>query len=187
MAGQQKNQNELPASPDTWAEVRKRWLGGAIECFTTSQVTSLITLVWAQKDARQAARPKLAVFDESLLDIESLFSGAKPPPPRYIGPRSEEERVKKATKRSWMLAMSNSFVDSIKKIDGKLRGRVLECLSHLSRDPMSLKGDTVKPLGGELKGWWRYRLGDYRLIYAPDQDRMEILLVDFVPRGGAYD
>ena len=83
--------------------------------------------------------------------------------------------------------MSDAFMDSIQSVDGKLRGRVLECLRQLSRDPMEVKGDTVKRLGGDLKGWWRYRLGDYRLIYAPDRDRRTVLLVDLVPRSEAYD
>ena len=30
---------------------------------------------------------------------------------------------------------------------------------------MELKGDTNKPLSGSLTGLWRYRIGDYRLIF----------------------
>ena len=69
----------------------------------------------------------------------------------------------------------------------KLRGRVLQCLTELSSDPLNTKGDTIKPLSGQLKGLWRYRIGDWRLIYQPDELRKEVLLVDFQPRGGAYD
>jgi mRNA interferase RelE/StbE len=33
--------------------------------------------------------------------------------------------------------------------------------SHLARDPAGLG----KPLGGSLSGLYRYRIGDYRVIY----------------------
>lgn len=34
-----------------------------------------------------------------------------------------------------------------------------------------------KPLGGELKGYWRLRIGDYRAIYKIRKDIIEVLVV----------
>ena len=59
-------------------------------------------------------------------------------------------------------------------------------LSELADTPMTPRGDTVKPLSNALKGLWRYRVGDYRLIYEPRVTSQLVLLVDFVARGGAY-
>lgn len=34
-----------------------------------------------------------------------------------------------------------------------------------------------KPLSGELKGYWRLRVGDYRVIYKIKEDRVEVLVI----------
>lgn len=34
-----------------------------------------------------------------------------------------------------------------------------------------------KPLTGELKGYWRLRIGDYRAIYKIQADRVEVLVI----------
>jgi mRNA interferase RelE/StbE len=86
----------------------------------------------------------------------------------------------------WLIAMSNDFVKAIECIDRKLQGRILEALAEISKDPITVKGDTMKPLSRELDGLWRYRLGDYRLVYQPLPERMEILLVNFASRGSVY-
>jgi mRNA-degrading endonuclease RelE of RelBE toxin-antitoxin system len=96
----------------------------------------------------------------------------KPPPPKRPPP--------------WYIGMSSNFSKDISKIDRKLQGRILEALNELTQNPISLRGDTVKPLTGELQGCWRYRLGDYRLIYSPDRSTGDITLLAFASRGSAY-
>ncbi|MBE9127810.1 MULTISPECIES: type II toxin-antitoxin system RelE family toxin [unclassified Coleofasciculus] len=64
----------------------------------------------------------------------------------------------------WLIAWSDEFVKNIQNIDRKLQGRILEAISHISAQPTVSTGDTVKPLKGELKGLWRYRIGKYRLV-----------------------
>lgn len=34
-----------------------------------------------------------------------------------------------------------------------------------------------KPLLGELKGYWRLRVGDYRVVYKIKEDKVEVLIV----------
>jgi hypothetical protein len=51
-------------------------------------------------------------------------------------------------------------------IDRKLQGRILEALVEITKNPTEVRGDTVKPLTGDLKGFWRYRVGDYRIAIA---------------------
>lgn len=86
----------------------------------------------------------------------------------------------------WYIAMTDEFIKAIQTIDRKLQGRILESITHLSQAPMDSLGDTVKPLTGELKGLWRYRLGDFRLIYRPNPTERTIVLVALAARGGAY-
>jgi len=82
--------------------------------------------------------------------------------------------------------MSSNFTKAISKIDRKLQGRILEALTNTTDNPTTIRGDTVKPLTGELQGCWRYRLGDYRLVYSPDQSSGDITLLAFASRGSIY-
>src|SRR5579862_1075283 len=76
---------------------------------------------------------------------------------------------------------------SITAIDRKLQGRILEAINDISEDPVTPRGDTVKPLTGEKQRFWRYRIGDFRLVYLADRENHQITLCTFAPRGGAYD
>jgi mRNA interferase RelE/StbE len=86
----------------------------------------------------------------------------------------------------WDLGLTHEFRKAIKNIDRKLQGRVLQALDYISSKPTVPRGDTVKPLSGEYEGPWRYRIGDYRLIYRPDTDTARVVLITVVSRGAAY-
>jgi mRNA-degrading endonuclease RelE of RelBE toxin-antitoxin system len=88
---------------------------------------------------------------------------------------------------SWSIAFTPTFRKSIAGVDKKLQGRVLAALSELSETPVVVHGDTKKPLVGEFKGLWRFRVGDYRLLYEPQLEKRLVVLVDFGARGGAYE
>jgi mRNA-degrading endonuclease RelE of RelBE toxin-antitoxin system len=87
----------------------------------------------------------------------------------------------------WFLGMTHEFTKSINKIDRKLQGRVLQAISHIAHEPTVTLGDTVKRLAFDSKGLWRYRLGDFRLIYHADQKNKHITLVSFASRGDVYE
>jgi len=87
---------------------------------------------------------------------------------------------------TWDLGFTSEFSKAIASIDRKLQGRVLQALNYISSKPTVPKGNTVKPLSGEHKGLWRYRIGDYRLIYRPDSDNTRVELITVVSRGSAY-
>jgi mRNA-degrading endonuclease RelE of RelBE toxin-antitoxin system len=72
-------------------------------------------------------------------------------------------------------------------LDRKLQGRILEAMADLAVAPVTNRGDTVKPLDGEMAGFWRYRIGDFRLVYFPDETTHTITLFDFASRGNVYD
>lgn len=86
----------------------------------------------------------------------------------------------------WTIGILPSFRKSVAALDKKLQGRVLEALTEISENPLGTRGDTVKPLEAGLKGLWRYRIGDYRLIYRPDPSAHLIVLIDFQARAEAY-
>lgn len=43
-----------------------------------------------------------------------------------------------------------------------------------------------KPLGGDKKGYWRYRIGDYRLLVNIDDQEMEIKIIQIGHRRYIY-
>ena len=92
----------------------------------------------------------------------------------------------KKIEQTWLIGISDEFKKSINKIDKKLKGRILDAIEKLSRDPLTLIGNTIKPLSGELDGLYRYRVGDYRLIYEPNRENRHITLLTFSARGSSY-
>ena len=86
----------------------------------------------------------------------------------------------------WFLVITKQFSKSIQKVDGKVKGRILTAINEIASNPISPKGNTIKPLTHDLQGLWRYRIGDYRLIYAPVERDRRVLLLNFSARGEAY-
>lgn len=101
-------------------------------------------------------------------------------------PGNEHEVLFSLRQPEWYVGFSNEFVRSIAKVDRKLQGRILKALGDISAAPIQPIGDTIKPLSGQLKGLWRYRMGDDRLVYFPDLKAKTIVLICFSSRGDVY-
>ena len=89
-------------------------------------------------------------------------------------------------KSDWLIGLSVEFMKSVRRVDKKLKGRVLEAIQLISKNPVDQKGDTIKPLSDQHKGLWRYRIGDHRLVYQPDNDKQQVTLLSFAPRSKVY-
>lgn len=89
----------------------------------------------------------------------------------------------------WLIAFTTQFQKDIARIDRKQQGHILETLQKLSglSWPFQPMGDTFKPLGGELKGLWRYRLGDFRLVVKPRKEKRELDVLTYAARDSVYD
>jgi mRNA interferase RelE/StbE len=86
----------------------------------------------------------------------------------------------------WYVGFSTEFIKSIASIDKNKRARVLEAIGKLADAPTTPHGDTIKPLTGDLAGLWRYRIGDDRLVYKPNDQSKKVVLVSFGARSGIY-
>ena len=87
---------------------------------------------------------------------------------------------------SWRFAALSAFQRDVWR-QRNLFERVTNAIVEICEDPMTPRGDTVKRLTGDMSGYWRYRLGDYRLVYRPDVDRLTVYCYRLAPRGGVYD
>ena len=101
--------------------------------------------------------------------------------------QSSENQVAPKRPPPWFVGLASGFIKDVENIDKKLQGRILEAITALTKDPLTPRGDTIKPLSGEFAGYWRYRIGDHRLIYAPDREAGNLTLLAFASRGSVYD
>jgi mRNA interferase RelE/StbE len=71
----------------------------------------------------------------------------------------------------------------LKKIDGSVARRVLETIiEKLSQDPKQ----PGQPLKGKVTGFWRLRVGDYRVVYRILEDKVLVLVVKVGHRKSVY-
>lgn len=75
---------------------------------------------------------------------------------------------------AWDIDYSGKALKALKKIDHTNAKRILDYMDNkvaLLDNPRSLG----KPLKGELGEFWRYRIGDYRVICEIQDNRLVIL------------
>lgn len=72
----------------------------------------------------------------------------------------------------------------LKKVDKKTAGRILDKIDTvLVKDPCR----HGKQLKGALKGLWRYRVGDYRVLYRIVDEAVVILVLRIGHRKNIYN
>ncbi|MCC6300185.1 MAG: type II toxin-antitoxin system RelE/ParE family toxin [Anaerolineales bacterium] len=70
----------------------------------------------------------------------------------------------------------------LKRLDGDLRERVRTAIRELADEPRPMG---VKKLAG-YENLFRIRVGDWRIIYAVENDTLIVLVLEISTRGGAY-
>jgi len=68
--------------------------------------------------------------------------------------------------------------------DPPLARRLNRCFEQLRQNPY--EHPNIKRLKGSLEGYFRYRLGDWRVIYEVDEGRRAITVMLIVHRSSAY-
>lgn len=86
----------------------------------------------------------------------------------------------------WRFAAWSGFLKDVWR-QRNLFDRVLNAIVEICKDPMTERGNTIKCLTGDLRGYWRYRLGDFRLVYRPDVERRIVYCHQLASRGDVYD
>ena len=86
--------------------------------------------------------------------------------------------------RPWRFAHTNRFRKDVHGHMSKFMA-IGKATWDICRDPTTSRGQDIKPLEGR-PGRWRYRLGDYRIIYWPDKRERRVVFERFGPRGNVY-
>jgi len=68
--------------------------------------------------------------------------------------------------------------------DQRLRRRLHRCFDHLQRN--SYEHPNIKRLKGPLDGYFRYRVGDWRVVYGVDEGKSVITILLIAHRADAY-
>ena len=87
---------------------------------------------------------------------------------------------------SWTIKVSSPAERYFKKLEKKFRQRLRKELLVLDdcENPMGHKD--VKPLTGDLRGFYRLRIRGYRVISSVVKEQKIIAVVNIVRRGDAY-
>jgi len=85
----------------------------------------------------------------------------------------------------WRVEFDRAAVRDLRKLGAEAESRVLRYLRERiagSTDPRRLG----HALTGDRKGLWRYRIGDYRIVAAIEDDRFVVLVVAIGHRRDVY-
>jgi mRNA interferase RelE/StbE len=84
----------------------------------------------------------------------------------------------------WQVATTATFDEAVKRLDRAVAKRVLKYLATLATlDHPRARG---KGLSGNRAGYWRYRVGDYRLVVAIAESEMTVVALDVAHRSVIY-
>ena len=84
------------------------------------------------------------------------------------------------------IAETKNFQKIKKKIDKKIYDKIVN-IAYPQLRPNPYYGANIKKLKGKFEGYYRYKIGNYRLFYLIENDKILIIVTDFSHRQGAYD
>ncbi len=84
---------------------------------------------------------------------------------------------------NYKVKWNDKVVDDLKKIDKKQAGKIIyKIKNYLIKEPGSLG----KPLKGMFEGMYRFRIGDFRVIYTINENEKEINIMYIGHRNKIY-
>ncbi|MBL9201691.1 MAG: type II toxin-antitoxin system RelE/ParE family toxin [Opitutaceae bacterium] len=87
---------------------------------------------------------------------------------------------------NWGYSFSDSARAALGKLDRQAQAKIIRYLEERiagTADPTRFG----KPLRGAQHGYWRYRVGDYRIIATVERQRVHVLIVKIGHRSTVYD
>jgi len=88
--------------------------------------------------------------------------------------------------KNWSVELSKRALKHLERLGQKNRDRILRNLEKLEDMDNPLLHRDVKPLIGKLRGFYRLRIGDFRIIFELDRKKRRIGIHIIVSREDAY-
>ena len=86
---------------------------------------------------------------------------------------------------NFQIAESKTFEKIKKKIDSQLYSKLKNIVyPQLKSNPYF--GVNIQKLKGAFEGYYRYRVGSYRLFYLIDNEKVIVIIIDLKHRQNAY-
>jgi mRNA interferase RelE/StbE len=86
---------------------------------------------------------------------------------------------------NFQIAETKTFQKVKRKVDSKIINKIENSIyPQLRENPFY--GSNIKKLKGDFEGYYRYRIGNYRLFYLIENDKVLVLIVDLKDRKDAY-
>lgn len=85
---------------------------------------------------------------------------------------------------TYPIELSTSAAKAVEKLGKAKRLRIVGAIELLSVDP---RPPRAKMLRGGDHGRWRVRVGDHRIVYAIEDDRLVVLVLRVAHRRDVYD
>jgi len=82
----------------------------------------------------------------------------------------------------WKVLIHRRAEKRLKRLHGKILTRIRTAISELANEPRPT--GSKKLVGHE--NFYRIRVGDWRIIYVIEDDKLIVLVLDIAPRGGIY-
>jgi mRNA interferase RelE/StbE len=82
---------------------------------------------------------------------------------------------------TWQVALTHETEKNLKKLPANIIQRVKDAIREIVANPLS-----GKPLRGNLKGQYSFRIGDYRMVYIPEEKHGRIYVLYVRHRRDAY-
>ncbi len=85
---------------------------------------------------------------------------------------------------AWQIKLTPAAEKQLGKLDAQAARRILFFLKDkVAQDPRA----SGKPLQGSLREFWRYRVGDYRILAKIHNDQLLVLVVQIGHRSKVYE
>ena len=86
---------------------------------------------------------------------------------------------------NFKIAETKNFQKIKQQIDKKLYDKIVNIVyPQLKSNPYF--GTNIKRLKGKFEGYYRYRMGNYRLFYLIEDEKVLVIVTDFRHRQSAY-
>lgn len=89
-----------------------------------------------------------------------------------------------AEEAAWEVVLARPAEKVYDRVPADLRERLDECFHWLENNP--LHGSNIRALTGQLRGLYRYRVGDWRVVYRIAREKRTVEVIAILPRGDAY-
>ena len=86
----------------------------------------------------------------------------------------------------YRLLTTDAFDRRFKKLDPSVQKTIKRWIETHLLDETRDSRDSGKPLTGNYKGYWRYRIGDYRLLCEIRDEELVIVALDVGHRSNIY-